>query len=188
MKRTPTKVLDCKSPLDMLTGDRPDLSVFRTWGCITQMRVPPETRAKKEKLASRTDMCLFLGYGSNTKGYKMMNLRSGGIRTCQLENALFHEDFTSESSYVKMSLKKTFMEGDYTLPPDLPIVHMKSDMESNAVDVEKNQPPVGVSVEPSKFVPKRSDNHLPSASERIVRENAVAARNEVEAVAEDAHD
>lgn len=172
LNRTPTTVLDFKSPYEML-HDRPaDLSLLRTWGCIAQMRVPPESRPRKEKLASRTEMCLLLGYGVDTKGYKMMNLCTGGIRTCRLENALFHEEFTCESSYVKKLLKNVFLYGDYELPTHLPVVHMKSSMESYAVDVEQAQPPMGVSAEPAKVTPKRSDAALPSVSGRIV-DNAV---------------
>lgn len=115
----------------------------------------------------------------------MMNLRSGGIRTCRLKNAFFHEGFTCESSYLKKLLKNTFMYGDYTLPPELPILHMKPDMESYAVDVENDLPPVGVSAEPLMVATKRSDDHFPSTSGRILRDDAVANTNDSEAFALD---
>lgn len=116
-------------------------------------------------------MCLLLGYSVDTKGYKLMNLQPGAIRTCRLEDSLFQEDFTCESEYVLHLVQNTFQGMIHPLAADLPIVHIKTDMESYAVDMDREQPPVGVSAEPAKVTPKRIDGHLPSVSGRIDQDN-----------------
>ncbi|OWZ06834.1 polyprotein [Phytophthora megakarya] len=119
------------------------------------MQIPPESWSAKAKLASRTEMCILLGYGKNPIGFKVMSLRTNPIRSCRLENAVFQQDFTCESGYVLHFLENLYFDGDHMLASDLPIVHMKTDMESYSVDADKERPSVGVSAAPAKVTSKR---------------------------------
>ncbi|GKC43573.1 retrovirus-related pol polyprotein from transposon TNT 1-94 [Tanacetum coccineum] len=51
----------------------PNLSYFRSWGCLAYARIPDP---KRIKLASRAYECVFIGYALNSKAYKLFDLKS----------------------------------------------------------------------------------------------------------------
>lgn len=118
------------TPYETLHGQRPDLSKLRTWGCLVHMHIPDAARQRKEKLSSRTQLCLLLGYSSSTNGYKLINLRNGSVTTCRGGNMKAHEQFTVDSIYVENLLQNTFAYGVHELPANVPIVPIKSTMQS----------------------------------------------------------
>ncbi|KAJ9556147.1 hypothetical protein OSB04_010761 [Centaurea solstitialis] len=70
INRLPTKVLDGKSPFEILYHRVPDYSTFRTFGC----RVFPYLRHYSEhKLAPRSLPCVFIGYSSKYKGFRCLD-------------------------------------------------------------------------------------------------------------------
>ena len=52
------------SPYEILKNRQPNLSYFRTWGCLAYVRIPDP---KRIKLASRAYECVFIGYVINSK-------------------------------------------------------------------------------------------------------------------------
>lgn len=118
------------TPYEALHGQRPDLSKLRTWGCLVHMHIPDAARQRKEKLSSRRQLCLLLGYSSSTNGYKLINLRNGYVTTCRGGNMKAHEQFTVDSIYVENLLQNTFAYGVHELPANVPIVPIKSTMQS----------------------------------------------------------
>lgn len=110
----------------MLYEERPDASHLRTWGCVTFALVPPESRQRKEKLQPRTKTCLFLGYSTDTKGYKMPDLQTGAVTTHRLENMRFEEAVTVEHTYITQLIENAFMYGEQVLPPRIPYATMES--------------------------------------------------------------
>ncbi|XP_021741961.1 uncharacterized protein LOC110708182 [Chenopodium quinoa] len=52
------------SPYEILRNKRPNISYFRTWGCLAYVRIPDP---KRVKLASRAYECVFIGYAINSK-------------------------------------------------------------------------------------------------------------------------
>ncbi|POM60976.1 Rve domain containing hypothetical protein [Phytophthora palmivora] len=64
---TPTQAFrDRKTPHEALHGRRPDLTVLRTWGCLVHAHIPDDSRQRKEKLSSRTQLWFLLGYSMKT--------------------------------------------------------------------------------------------------------------------------
>ena len=63
MNRIPSKAVK-KTPYELWTGKRPGLSFLKIWGCEAYVK-----RQAFDKLASKSDKCLFLGYPKETKGY-----------------------------------------------------------------------------------------------------------------------
>ena len=53
-----------KTPYEIWTGRKPVLSHFRVWGCPAYIK-----HLKTDKLESKSDRCLFIGYSKKTKGY-----------------------------------------------------------------------------------------------------------------------
>ena len=63
LNRIPSKAVE-KTPYELWTGKRPGLSFLKIWGCEAYVK-----RQASDKLASKSDKCLFVGYPKETKGY-----------------------------------------------------------------------------------------------------------------------
>ena len=75
INRIPSRVLDNKSPVEMLKSFYPHFRTSngltpRVFGCTTFVHVHNQHR---DKLDPRAIKCIFLGYSSTQKGYKCYN-------------------------------------------------------------------------------------------------------------------
>ena len=68
--RTPTRVLDWRTPIELWTGNIPDVSYFRVFGCKAYVHVP---EGKRRKLDPRAIEMMFIGYEPGSKGYRLWN-------------------------------------------------------------------------------------------------------------------
>ena len=70
INRLPSKVLDFKSPLEVLKNRNIDISHLRVFGstCFVHIQSP-----HRDKLDPRATKCAFMGYSSTQKGYKCYN-------------------------------------------------------------------------------------------------------------------
>ena len=68
--RLPTKSVYNKTPYELWTGRKPNLTHLRTFGC-TAYALIPEERRKKSALSEKSTPCWFLGYPSGIKGYQL---------------------------------------------------------------------------------------------------------------------
>jgi hypothetical protein len=69
--RSPTKAVEDKTPYEALTGNRPDVKHLRVFGCVAYSHVPKDER---KKLDSKSRKCILLGYGNETKGYRLYDV------------------------------------------------------------------------------------------------------------------
>ena len=67
LNRVPSKAVE-KTPYEIWTGKTPSLSFFKIWGCEAYVK-----RQISDKLAPKSDKCLFIGYPKETKGYYFYN-------------------------------------------------------------------------------------------------------------------
>ena len=74
--RSPTKAVEDKTPYEALTGNKPDVKHLRVFGCIAYANVPKDER---KKLDSKSKRCILLGYGSETKGYRLYDVEKGKV-------------------------------------------------------------------------------------------------------------
>eukprot|EP00253_Pinus_taeda_P003183 PITA_03183 len=65
----PHQALGSKTPEEMFTDKKPDISHFRIFGSVVYFHVPKE---KRNKLGASRKKGIFVGYGENTKGYRTM--------------------------------------------------------------------------------------------------------------------
>jgi len=73
--RTPIKRLEWKTPMEMATGKKPDLSGLHVFGCAAYVFIPKESC--DDKLSPRSELMIFLGYaGAN---YNFMRHQKGNI-------------------------------------------------------------------------------------------------------------
>jgi len=67
INRLPSRVLDFKSPLEVLQVTSPKLAHLKVFGCSCFVYLPS---TKRDKLDSRAVKCIFLGYSQTQKGYR----------------------------------------------------------------------------------------------------------------------
>ena len=63
LNRIPSKAIE-KTPYELWTGKRPGLSFLKIWACEAYVK-----RQTSDKLASKSNKRLFVGYPKETKGY-----------------------------------------------------------------------------------------------------------------------
>ena len=77
INRFPTRVLNSKSPVEVMKGRNIDILHLRTFGCTWYVHVQV---AHRDKLEPRAVKSVFMGYSSSQKGYKYYNPHNGKIR------------------------------------------------------------------------------------------------------------
>jgi transposase InsO family protein len=70
MNQTPTITVHGMTHEEKFTGEKPDASHLRMFGCIAYVHVPDE---KKSKLDPKAEKCIFIGYSLEQKGYRCFN-------------------------------------------------------------------------------------------------------------------
>ena len=68
--RRPHKILGNKTPEEVFTGKKLEVSYLRIFGCTVYIHVPKEKRTKLEPSRRKG---IFLGYGETSKGYRIYN-------------------------------------------------------------------------------------------------------------------
>ena len=74
--RSPTKSIDNKTPYEKLFGCKPNVKNFKIFGCTAYCHIPKDER---RKLDNKSKKCVFLGYGSNIKGYRLFDLNKNKV-------------------------------------------------------------------------------------------------------------
>jgi hypothetical protein len=76
VNRSPSSVLDDKTPHKVWTSQTPSLEHLRVFGCDAFVHVPKENRSK---LDNKVEKCIFMGYKDGVKGYKIWNPETKNI-------------------------------------------------------------------------------------------------------------
>lgn len=76
ISRTPTPVLNHKSPYEVLHGAIQDHSNLRVLGCLCHAKVVPQP---SDKFSSRLIKGVFMGYPYAKNGYKILNLGTNQV-------------------------------------------------------------------------------------------------------------
>ena len=75
------------TPIELWCGRKPSLRHYRVWGCPAHVL----NRGKTEKLDSRTEVCLFIGYPKGTGGGIFCNPRDKKVFVSTHATLLEHE-------------------------------------------------------------------------------------------------
>lgn len=67
---SPTHSLDCMTPEEAWSGNKPDVSTIRVFGSRAFVHIPD---AQRDKLAAKSLVCTLLGYARNRKAYKLVH-------------------------------------------------------------------------------------------------------------------
>ncbi|KAI5344111.1 hypothetical protein L3X38_011988 [Prunus dulcis] len=73
LNRCPTKALSKKTPFEAYGGRKPGIKHLKVFGSLCYAHVPKQQRQKLDLASKR---CIFLGYGSCEKGYRLYNIET----------------------------------------------------------------------------------------------------------------
>ena len=68
LNRCPTKAVEGKTPYEAWTGNKPNISHLRVFGCEAFSYIVSERRKKLDK---RAEKCIFVGYDNQHRGYRL---------------------------------------------------------------------------------------------------------------------
>ncbi|MCO5572729.1 hypothetical protein L7F22_026488 [Adiantum nelumboides] len=70
LNRCPTRALKTITPYESWYDKRPSVSYLRVFGCLAYAHIPQQLRGKLDDKAIK---CIFVGYSSGSKGYRLYN-------------------------------------------------------------------------------------------------------------------
>ncbi|KAL0313852.1 UNVERIFIED_CONTAM: putative mitochondrial protein [Sesamum angustifolium] len=73
LNRCPTKAVQNMTPIEVWSGKKPSAKHLRVFGSICYVHIPTE---KRHKLEEKTEKGIFLGYSTQSKGYRIYNLKT----------------------------------------------------------------------------------------------------------------
>lgn len=68
--RSPTKAVKHMTPEEAWTGKKPNISHLKIFGCKAMVHIP---KSKRSKFDAKSEEKFFVGYGENTKGYRVID-------------------------------------------------------------------------------------------------------------------
>ncbi|KAM2855117.1 hypothetical protein FF1_025475 [Malus domestica] len=127
INRLPTRVLNSKSPVEVMKGRNINISHLRTFGCTCYVHIQA---AHRDKLEPRAVKCVFMGYSSSQKGYKYFNPQNGKVgvsRDVRFDElaSFFHTDCSEEPQ------RKDIMD---TFPLPTPINFRESHSHNDSLE------------------------------------------------------
>uniref|UniRef100_A0A151UDA6 Retrovirus-related Pol polyprotein from transposon TNT 1-94 n=1 Tax=Cajanus cajan TaxID=3821 RepID=A0A151UDA6_CAJCA len=123
LNRCPTKVVQDKTPIEAWSGIKPSAKHLRVFGSICYIHVPEE---KRHKLEDKTVRGIFLGYSTQSKGYRVYNL--------QTKKLIISRD-------VEVDENAAWNWNDEKVEKNIPISIQQPEEESTEVPSEPHSPP-----------------------------------------------
>ncbi|KAK8684171.1 hypothetical protein V6N13_040202 [Hibiscus sabdariffa] len=124
LNRVPSKSVQ-KTPHEMWTGRRPNMSFMKIWGCKAYVKHQMST-----KLEPKSEKCTFLGYPKETKGYYFYN--ENKVFVARTRVFLEKEFLTNSGKGRNIELKEVQQQQD--IEPK--VEEISQDVEENPTDLE----------------------------------------------------
>ncbi|KAL4035058.1 hypothetical protein IC575_003732 [Cucumis melo] len=111
---SPTKAVMNKTPFEVWYGKKPNVSHLRVFCCISYALVPSQVRQKLDK---KSEKCIFVGYCTQSKAYRLYNPLNGKILTRR--DVVFDEsaswDWKNSEEYVSLVDGELTNDGEQTV-------------------------------------------------------------------------
>ena len=191
--RSPHKALELETPEQAWTGNKPNVSHLRTFGCAAYAQVDANDR---NKLESKTSKCIFVGYADESKAYRLYNPVTKSL--FKSPNVVFNEHCRFSPSedpgatlpseveppVLGVTRGAAAVEGAHPLPPstfEMPVIVTSDGVQVRSDAVESTQTP---QVPPGADSPGRAgmDYSSESAAVRAGDGPEVAIPNEPEPI------
>ena len=128
--RSPTSFLDRQTPFEAWKGKKPDVSHLRVFGCDAYVHVSKDER---RKLDPKVKKFMFLGYGEETKGYRLYDSERNKVIFSR--DLYFHE--TRRDNLLEPFEKQHSKTEKIVLQNDM----TSEDSEDNDEEFEMSMPP-----------------------------------------------
>ena len=83
MNRCPTKALENQTPFEAWSRRKPSVRHLKVVGCVCYAQIPKERR---RKLDETSEKCIFVGYSTQSKGYRLYSLKSNNYHLYDPQN------------------------------------------------------------------------------------------------------
>ncbi|CAA7051061.1 unnamed protein product [Microthlaspi erraticum] len=176
INRTPSLLLQKRSPYEVLFQKPPDYAFLRSFGCLCYVSTHLKDR---NKFSPRAVPCVFLGYSFGYKGYKVLNLDTNQVSVSR--NVIFHETvFPFKQNSPASPIDDLF--DTFVLPVSTPVAlspvvsppanPVNSDPSPTSASPEVSLTPAELVPSSSPLLPTSSDNHAsasvsPASSDNV---------------------
>ena len=147
--RSPTKAVVGLTPFEAWTGEKPKFENLRRFGCAAYAHIAKDER---RKLDSKAKKCIFLGYGADTKGYRLYD--SERRRAFHSRDVIFNELEDGIQKELEAHTEKHHVDIDWPSDDELAKeVDGRQEINNDEDDVEE---PAVNETEPAQPVLRRS--------------------------------
>lgn len=84
---TTSTTLEHKSPIEIWSGKKPDVSHFKVFGSIAMAMIP---KGKRQKFDAKSRELMFVGYCEDQKGYRLMDRLTNKVISCRDVTVIEH--------------------------------------------------------------------------------------------------
>lgn len=105
--------LNNKTPYELWTGSKPDISHIRVFGSTVMVHVAKEKRKKWDK---KTTKCILIGYPDNIKGYRVFNPETRNVTTSR--DVIIIEKESKSENLIEVQGQNVDSVGDSQEPDD----------------------------------------------------------------------
>ena len=124
------------TPYQAFVGRKPNVDHLKIFGCVCYAHVPKDER---KKLDSKSVKCIFLGYGSDVKGYRLYDTEKGKILYSR--DVIFNET-QNEVQKEEIVVRQEEDDSSKTETPTIDVFHSDESVSEN----EQPEPTVRHSV------------------------------------------
>ncbi|CAL5438577.1 unnamed protein product [Camellia sinensis] len=135
MNRCPTKALKDRTPFEAWSGRKPSVNYLKVFGCICYAHVPKEVR---HKLDENSKKCIFMGYSSKSKGYRLFSLDQKKVIICR--DVLFDEKASFDWKEKKVQDQSIAFNDESESPQVENVATLKSPQRLSPIVSSKSSP------------------------------------------------
>src|SRR5947207_4662655 len=129
INRSPSIAIDKKTPIEVWSGSPADYSQLRVFGCTAYAHVD------NGKLEPRAIKCIFLGYKSGVKGYKLWNPQTKKVVISRNiifnESAMLHDNLATNTP-----IENTSVQVEHSIDSDHILENENSEVDVDSSIVE----------------------------------------------------